>query len=127
MSMTSADVVAEFCLRLPRLRRLATQEGRVVDLDALVREAIKGEDVADRLVELSRQIGGPELRTRGAGPGDAIPFGDTGVQGGPFGPGRPVGARYVCPHGQCNRVERRTPGGALPECRLDSRPLVPRD
>ncbi|MEV1084031.1 hypothetical protein AB0I98_38450 [Streptomyces sp. NPDC050211] len=114
--MTSADVVAQFCLQLARLRRLALEEGRVADLDALVAAAISGEDVAARLVELSRQIGGPELRTRGV---------DAGVpMGGPFGPGQPVGGRYVCPHGRCNRAERRAPGGPVPECRLAPVPLV---
>jgi hypothetical protein len=114
--MTAADVVAQFCLQLTRLRRLARDEGRIADLDALVADAVAGEDVADRLVELSRQIGGPELRTRGA---------DSGVfGGGPFGPGHPVAGRYVCPHGRCGRVERRTPGGPVPECRLAPVPLL---
>lgn len=118
--MTSADVVAKFCLQLPRLRRLAMEEGRVADLDALVGQAIAGEDVADRLVELSRQIGGPEMHIRGTG----IDIGLGVAQGGPFGPGRPVGGRYVCPHGRCNRAERREPGGPVPECQLDPVPLV---
>ncbi|GAB1513131.1 hypothetical protein [Actinophytocola sp. KF-1] len=114
--MTAADVVAQFCLQLPRLRRLAREEGRVADLQRLVDATIAGEDVADRLVELSREVGGPELRTRAV---DADLVG-----GGPFGPGQPVGGWYVCPHGRCDRAERRAPGGPVPECRLAPVPLL---
>ncbi|WP_406230027.1 hypothetical protein [Nocardia sp. NBC_01009] len=111
---SAADVVAELCPALPRLRRRAALVGRSSDVEDLLSRARAGQASEDDVTELALRLGLPESEVRGAGP---LP----GRAG-----GGPVDEWFRCPAGECKRRERRGPSGPIPECHLDEgseRPL----
>jgi hypothetical protein len=112
-----AGGLALFCVLLPELRGYAAVEGWQAELLAAVGELRAGSrPVTEVLEDFWRGLGLPGP-TRADGPAGFEPV--PGAE-----PAPPPRGAYLCPRGACGRVERRSPGGPLPECAVFDEPLA---
>ncbi|NUT47722.1 MAG: hypothetical protein HOV94_10510 [Saccharothrix sp.] len=102
--------MAKFCELIPHLSRSARDEGWSPTLDDVVARVRDDGNPGQALLDFWRTLG--DL-------GDAR--GPSNLVGQRPTPPPPGG--YTCPRGRCDRVERRAPGGPLPECALFDEPL----
>ncbi|MET9803385.1 hypothetical protein [Streptomyces sp. NPDC006368] len=111
-SAAEADDLRWFCNNLLELREQARQDGWSTELLGMLAELRAGTLPATTALERVCDRLGLPVRLRGYTP---VPGQDPTV---------PPSGAYTCPSGRCSRVERREPGGLLPECAVFDEPLT---
>ncbi|WP_189551033.1 hypothetical protein [Streptomyces lavendofoliae] len=111
-SAVDADGLSRLCGDLPELREQARLDGWSAELGLMLTGLRAGTlPVPTALERVCDRLGLP-VRPRGYAP---VPGQD---------PAPPPAGAYTCPGGRCSRVERREPGGPLPECAVFDAPLT---
>ncbi|GAB3477863.1 hypothetical protein [Amycolatopsis cihanbeyliensis] len=114
------DPLADFCANLPRLRSLLSGPASAARRAAVERaaEAIRrGEPVGLPLAELGFPRG-----TRGA-PAGGAPRQTSSLPPPVHAEQRTITGVYLCPRGQCDRMELRAAGSELPSCHVHEQAL----
>jgi hypothetical protein len=108
-AMITAMSLTMLCAKLPELRDALRNDPRRVQLEQAVADALRGESVTASLRGLGIEVdnGGD----RGTNPGMS------------WWPKHPVTGVYLCPEGQCERLETIGPRDRPPECHLRGRIL----
>ncbi|WP_367138287.1 hypothetical protein [Saccharothrix sp. HUAS TT1] len=107
---TDQRELAKFCGLLPHLARSEPVAGWSALLDDVTARLRAGADPARTVLDFWRTVN--ELRDVR---GPAVLVGQDATP--------PPRGGYRCPRDRCDRVERRAPGGPLPECAVFDEPL----